>query len=104
MSGVTMIAATGEVVSVVDALLLPKVAVMVVEPAAAVAVASPFEPWALLMVAIPVSEEAQVTDDVTLCWPPLEYVPVAVNCMVVSGAMLGLAGVMERETSTGGGV
>jgi hypothetical protein len=100
---ITAIDATGDVVSVADPLTPPKVAVMVVEPTAAVAVASPFDPGVLLMVAIPVSVEAQVTDDVNFCLPLLEYVPVAVNCTVVSGAMLGSAGVTERESSTGVG-
>ena len=53
-------------VSVVDPDLLPDVAVIVVEPAAA-AVASPLEPAALLMVATPVLDEFQVTDAVRFC-------------------------------------
>ncbi len=41
------------------------VAVIVIGPPGVTPVASPLEPAALLMVAIPVFEEVQVTDDVT---------------------------------------
>ena len=51
----------GVTVSVVDPDMLPDAAVIVVEPAA-VEVASPLEPAALLMVATPVVDEFQVTD------------------------------------------
>ncbi len=40
----------------------PKVAVTTVEPVVEVAVTSPCEPAVLLMSAIPVSDEAQVTE------------------------------------------
>jgi hypothetical protein len=57
----------------------PFVAVIVVEPTVE-EVASPWEPAALLMVAIPVFEEVQFTDDVRSCVGPLVNVPVAINC------------------------
>jgi len=53
-------------VSVVDPDILPDVAVIVVEPAAA-GVARPLEPAALLMVATPPVNEPQVTVVVRSC-------------------------------------
>src|ERR1700746_2779687 len=76
----------------------PKVAVMLVGPAPT-AVARPFEPDALLMVATPVAEEAQVTVEVR-SWIVLSVkVPVAVNCSVSPLAMLGVGGVTAMDTS-----
>ncbi len=46
-----------------------------------------------------VSEELHATEVVRSCFMPFEYVPVAVNCSVVPGAMLGLAGVTAIERS-----
>ena len=57
----------------------PNVAVIVVAPCVD-EVASPLEPTALLMVAIPVFEEVQVTDDVRFCGGPDGNVPIAINC------------------------
>ena len=56
-------AVTGVTVSVVLPETVPDVAVIVVE-AAAIAVARPFEPCALLMVAAAVDEELQMTVEV----------------------------------------
>lgn len=67
-----------------------------------VAVANPFEPAVLLMVAIPGVDEVQVADDVRFCMLPFEYVPVAVSCAVVPGAMLEFGGVTDKETSVAG--
>jgi hypothetical protein len=53
----------GVTVRVVEADMLPEVALIVVAPTA-IEVARPFEPTALLTVAIPVDEELQVTDAV----------------------------------------
>ncbi len=88
-------------VSVVEPDMLPDVAVIVVEPAAAEA-ASPLEPAALLIAATDAADELQVTDCVRSCVVLSENVPVAVNCCVVPEAMLGLAGVIARETSVAG--
>lgn len=63
-------------VRVVEALKLPEVAVMVVLPVPAPAVASP----AVLMVAMSVDDELQVTVEVTSRVLPSPNVPVAVNC------------------------
>jgi hypothetical protein len=71
---------------------------MVVVPKLKVAVAKPIEPAVLLIAAIPASDEVHVADDVRFWLPPFEYVPVAMNCMVVPGAMLVSTGVIERET------
>ena len=71
---------------------------MPVVPTAA-AEARPFEPEALLTVAMLVSEEAQVTTEVR-SWVVLSVkVPVAVNCSVSPLAMLGLGGVTAIDTS-----
>jgi hypothetical protein len=66
-------------VRVVVAQTLPEVALIVVDPAAT-DVASPFEPAALLIVAMPVLDELQVTAAVRFCVVLSENVPVAVNC------------------------
>ena len=84
--------------SEVDPDILPDVAVIVVEPAAA-DVALPLEPAALLMAATVVDDDFQVTDVVTFCVELSEYVPVAVNCFDVPSAMLGLVGVTDIDTS-----
>jgi hypothetical protein len=81
--------------------MLPDVAVIVAEPAAT-AEASPLDPAALLIVAILVLEELQFTAPVKSCAVLSEYVPVAVNCWVVLLAILGLVGVIARETSVAG--
>ena len=58
------------------------VAVIVMGPPNANPVANPLKPDALLMVALPVSEEVQVTDDVRFCVGPAVNVPVAIYCCV----------------------
>jgi hypothetical protein len=75
-------------VSTVEPEMLPKVAVIVVVPAAT-GVTIPLEPAVLLIVATDVASELQVTDVVIFCVLLSEKVPVAVNCSVVPGAMLG---------------
>ena len=104
-NGVTLIDATGYLVSVVDPVTLPEVALIMVEPElmAGVAVASPCEPNVLLMDAIPASDESQTTDVVRFRLLLFEKVPVAMNCRVVPGAMLELAGVTDNDTSVGEG-
>lgn len=104
VDGVTVIDATRDVVSVVDPVILPEAAIMMAEPMFKVAVASPCEPGALLMVAIVASDEVQVTDVVRFRVVPFEKVPMAVSCVVVSGAMLESSGATDRETSTGAGL
>jgi hypothetical protein len=101
--GITVIEATGDVVSVVDPVMLSEVAVIMVEPLVEVAaVTRPCEPMALLIVAIPVDDESQVTDAVRFRLLLSMNVPVAVNCAVVPGAMLELTGSTERDTSAAG--
>jgi len=56
----------GVTVSTVVPDMLPEIAVTVVEPAAT-DVAKPFDPAALLIVAIPVLDEFQVADAVRFC-------------------------------------
>jgi hypothetical protein len=88
----------GVTVSMVDPDILPDVAVIVVEPAAA-EVASPLVPAVLSTAATAAADELQVTDSVRSCVVLSENVPVASNCCVEPGAMLGLAGVISMETS-----
>jgi len=83
-------------VKVVEPLMVPDVALMALLPCATV-LASPL----LLIVAMPVAEDAQVAVLLRLCVVPLEYVPVAVNCWVFPNATEGNGGVTEIETSTG---
>jgi hypothetical protein len=98
--GVTAIESNvaGVTVNSVDPDLFPNVAVSVAGPTAT-GVANPFEPAALLMAAMDDADEPQVTAVVRFCVEPSEYVPVAVNCRVVPSAILGLDGVIVRETS-----
>jgi hypothetical protein len=77
---------------------LPDVAVIVVEPPAT-AVAKPLDPAALLILATDAVDEFHVTDVVRFCVELSEYVPVAVNCCDAPCAMVGLVGVIARETS-----
>jgi len=86
------------VVSVVVPVIPSEIALITVGPMFMVVVASPV----LLMVAIPVSDESQVTDAVTFLLLLSANVPVAVNCAVVPGAMLELTGATERDTSGAG--
>ena len=79
---------------------LPEVAVIIVVPKA-LAVASPFEPETLLMVAIAVLDELQVTVDVTFRTELSEKVPDALNCKVLPGTTLVVAGVTVMEISVG---
>ena len=55
----------------------------------------------MLMVAFPVSEEFQVTDDVISSVVPSEKIPVAMNCWGNPSAMLWLDGVTSIDSSTG---
>lgn len=81
--------------------ILPVVAVIVVVPVPA-ALARPFEPAALLIVATAVFDELQTTDAVRFWVVLSEYVPVAVNCLFVPLAILGLVGVTATETRLAG--
>jgi hypothetical protein len=86
----------GVTVSVIEADILPDVAVIVVRPIAA-GVARPLEPAALLMAATAEEEELQLTDAVRSCVVLSENVPTASNCRVVPSAMLGSAGLIEMD-------
>ncbi len=88
----------GVTVSVVEPDTLPDVAVTVDVPAARQD-ARPLDPAALLIAATVVLDELQVTDAVRFCVVPSEYVPVAVNCLVVPQALVGLEGVIEIDDS-----
>ena len=66
-------------VSEVEPETLPEVAIMFVDPAAT-PVANPLEPAVLLMVAMELSDELQVTDVVMSCVVLSVKVPIAVNC------------------------
>jgi hypothetical protein len=74
--------------------ILPEVAVMVAVPTET-AVARPL----LLIVAIDVFDELQVTCVVISWLVSSEYVPEAENCWVFPAGMLGLAGVTEMVPS-----
>lgn len=97
--GVTAIATSCALftVSVVEADMLPEVAVIVAEPAAT-EVASPIDPAVLLIVATPTFEETQTTVVVRSCVVLSENVPIAVNCWPVPFTMEGTVGVIAIET------
>jgi hypothetical protein len=92
---------TGVTVSVVEAEMLPEVALMVVVPTL-FDVASPFEPTALLIVATTVLVELQATDDVRFCTEVSENVPIAMNCLVLPRAKLGFVGVTVKDVNMAG--
>lgn len=79
---------------VVDPETRPSVAEMLVDPTE-IAVANPPD----AIVALVISEEAHVTDDVKFCVELSVYVPVAVNCCVNPAGTLGFAGVTAIEDS-----
>jgi hypothetical protein len=83
-------------VSEVEPVMLPDVAVIVDVPAARQD-ARPLDPAALLIAAEAVLDELQVTDAVKSCVVPSEYLPVAVNCLVVPTALVGLEGIIEID-------
>jgi prepilin signal peptidase PulO-like enzyme (type II secretory pathway) len=77
------------------------VAVIVVVPALTEA-ACPFDPAVLLMVATAVDDELQLTELVRFCVVPSLKVPVATNCAVVLGAIVGVIYVVatRKDSST----
>jgi hypothetical protein len=89
---------TGVTVNVVEAEMVPDVALMVVEPTPS-DVASPFVPAVLLIVATDGKVEFHVTDDVRFCSELSENFPIARNCWVFPRAMLGFVGVTVRDVS-----
>jgi len=92
--------APGMTVNVVEPLIRPEAASIVVGPKP-VAVATPCVPEVLLMVATPIADELHVTVSVTSCMLLLVYVPVAVNCCLAESEIVGSAGVTAIETSVG---
>lgn len=88
-------------VSVDDPEKPPEKAVIVVKPTLT-GVASPLEPDVLLMVATPVAEEFQVTDEDISCVVRSVNEAMAMNCWVVPRPMLGFAGVTVIEVMTAG--
>ena len=86
------------IVSVVEPLMAPFVAVIVLVPVVALE-ARPLEPLVLLILATDLVEELHVTDVVRSCVVASVYVPVAVNCSVVPSAIAGFAGVISMDWS-----
>src|ERR1700735_1146437 len=95
-AGVTAIdtSVTAVTVSVVEPLIAPETALIVLVPAAT-AVANP----PVVMVATPVVAELQVTELVRFCVELSEKVPVAVNCCFAPTLTEGFAGVTAIDTS-----
>src|SRR5438105_270273 len=89
-----------DTISVVEPLIEPEVAVIVVVPAPAL-VASPCVPEALLIVATAVTDELHSTVVVMFCVLLLLKVPVATNCSLMPSAIEGLAGVTASPVRTG---
>lgn len=87
------VSVAGFTVRVADPDTVPDVTVIVVVPAATDVDKPP-----ALIVATPVSDEAQVDVDVRSCVVLSENVPVATNCCVVPLAMLGFTGVIAMDT------
>ena len=81
-------------VSVVEALIVPELACIVVLP-----VATPVANPVPLIVATTALLELHVTTPVKFCWLPSLYVPVAVNCSVAPFTIDGFAGVTASDTS-----
>jgi hypothetical protein len=87
----------GETVSVVDPIIEPFVAEIIVVPMVTLAARPAVE-----IVAVLVKDESQVTVDVRSCVLPSLYVPVAVDCCVVPRAIEMSAGVTAMDCSTAG--
>lgn len=85
---------SGATVRVVEPLMLPQLALIVVFPSPAL-VARP----AVEMTAAVVADEPQTAEAVTFCVLPSLKLPVAVNCCMVPSAMDGFVGVIAMETS-----
>ena len=81
----------------VEPFAAPSAALMVEVPIAT-ALANPFVPAVLLIVAIPVLLELQVAVVVRFCVLLSENVPVAVNCSVPVAPMEGFGGVTAIDT------
>ncbi len=89
----------GELAMTAVPVMVPIVAVMVVDPeAAGLAVTTPV----LFTVAIPGSADSHCAKDVTLAAVKFEYVPIACRCRVVPGASEGVLGFIAMETSVNG--
>jgi len=101
LAGVTVIAvsAASETVSVVLPVVAPRVALMLTGPPFFTACARPWEPAALLTVAIVASEDAQVTCVVRSWWLLSENVPVAVYCCSRPCGSVASAGVTAIDVS-----
>lgn len=87
--GATAIDCTGEEVSVTEPVAPSNAACMVAVPGVEPAVASPFEPVVSLTVPLDGFKDVHAANGVKNCDAPLARVPVAVNCCVVPGAILG---------------
>ena len=106
MSGVTAIELSVALVTVNVAAFdvkAPEAAVILVEPAFLSACTVPCVGVVLLMVAIVVSDEFQVTVAVTSLVLPSSYVPLAVKNVDVFCAIDAITGLMAIETRTGTG-
>lgn len=103
-AGVTVMEFRVALVTVSEAMavIVPDVAVIVEEPATS-ALASPLVGTVSLIVATVVEEEVHVAMLVTSFELPSVNVPVAVNCVVVVGAIETEDGLMTIETSVGTG-
>lgn len=95
LTGVTSIDTRGKKERIVELVIVPDVAVMVIVPEL---VSSEVTSPVSFTVAIPESEEPQVTS-VSLRVVLFENLPIASSCKIVPGAMLGVDGVIARETS-----
>ena len=89
--------AADDTVSTVELLTVPEAALMVAVPMPTLC-ASP----ALVMVTVDGVPDDHVAVLVKFCVLPSENVPVAVNCCCVPRAIVGVGGVIARETSTAG--
>src|ERR1700722_11947016 len=89
---------TALTVNIVEPFTAPSAA-LIVEVPFATALANPFVPAVLLIVAIPVLLELHVTVVVRFCVLLSENFPVAVNCSVPVVPMVGFAGVTAIDTS-----
>ena len=88
--------------STVEPVIVPEVALIVVVPVAT-AVARPWVPLVLLIVATPVLVDAHVAAVVRFWVLPSVKVPVAVNCWVTPTAIEGFVGVTAIDDNVGGG-
>src|SRR4030095_12374797 len=92
----------GVIINVAILEVIPEELALIVVVPSARDVASPFEPDVLLMIATPIFDELQVTEEVIFCVVLSVKVPVAINCSVSPRAVVLFVRVTAIDTKPAG--